>query len=125
MHENPVSVPVPYRRSNLYSAIFQLCAEAGFQPRIRYLGYDPDLAGMLLSVPNSVILSSDSIDLNIRQTGLGNDRVSSVPIRNTEGKSIIGVAVRVGHYQSEAALAFYDMVAEHFGALHNKVAASI
>lgn len=104
-------------RSNLYSAIFQLCAEAGFQPRIRYLGYDPDMAGMLLNIPNSVIISSDSIDANIREAGIGDKCSMSIPIRGTEGRAAVGVAARVGHYQSEAALAFYDMVAEHYKAL--------
>lgn len=104
-------------RSNLYTAIYQLCRDAGYEPRIRYLGYDPDMAGMLLSIPNSVIISSDSIDGSIRQTGLHNGHYPALPIRGSEGKSMIGMAARIGHYQSEAALAFYDMIIDYFQSL--------
>lgn len=101
-------------RTNPGSSVYQLCCEAGFQPKVRYEGYDPDMAGMLLGIPKSVIISTDSIDRSIRETGMKNQEYSSVPIWGTEGKAIIGVAARVGHYQSEAALAFYDMVVDYF-----------
>lgn len=103
-------------RSDLSSDIFQLCGEAGFHPRIRYLGYDPDMAGKLLEIPNSVIISSSSIDMSIQEVGFGDPTARKVPIRGTDGRATVGLAARIGHYQSEAALAFFDMVTEHFSA---------
>ena len=105
-------------RSNLHTAIYQLCRDAGFEPRIRYLGYDPDMAGILLAIPNSVIVASDAINDSIQQTGQNDERYPAIPIRGTEGKAIIGVAARIGHYQSEAALAFYDKITEYFQSLN-------
>lgn len=108
---------IGHLRSNLSSIVFQLCAESGFEPRIRYQGYDPEMAGMLLCVPGSVLISSDSIDQSIRLAGTGSTRFNSVRIQGTENKSTIGIGARIGHYQSEAALAFFDMATEYFRSL--------
>lgn len=101
-------------RSNLHTSLVQLCNEAGFQPKIRYLGYDPDMAGMLLNIPGSVIVSSNMIDQSIQKTPLPDSGNFSVPIQGTEGKRTIGMAVYIGHYQSQAALRFYDMISDYF-----------
>lgn len=108
---------IGHLRSNLSSTVFQLCYESGFAPKIRYLGYDPEMAGMLLGIPGSVLISSDSIDRSIRLAGAGKANFNSVRIRGTEDKSTIGVGARVGHYQSEAALFFFDMVTEYYRSL--------
>lgn len=105
---------IGHLRTNLYSAIYQLCNEAGFQPKIRYLGYDPDMAGILLSLPNSVIISPSSINHSIRLTEIDNASAPAIRIRGTEGRAIVGIGIRVGHYQSEAALAFYDMILNYY-----------
>lgn len=110
---------IGHLRSNLSSSIFSLCAEAGFQPKVRYLGYDPEMAGILLELPGSVLISSDTIDHSIRGTdaNAGGEKYPSLPILGTEGKSVVGVGVRVGHYQSEAAIAFCDLVVDYFRTL--------
>ena len=104
-------------RSNLYQAVETMCLDAGFTPKIRYLGYDPDMAGLLLDLPGSVIISPDSINVSIMQTQLGRGMKVFVPIRGTVGHAQIGVAVRSGHYQTEAAKVFCDMVVSWFSSL--------
>lgn len=107
-------------RSTLHSMIYELCREAGFEPRVRYLGHDPDMAGLLLAIPNSVIISSTAINHSIQRAGVGKGQFPSIPIRGTDGQAIIGMGARIGHYQSEAAIAFSDLVTAYFQSIDEK-----
>lgn len=101
-------------RTDLQSSIFELCNEAGFEPKIRYLGYDPDMAGMLLELENSVIISSKMIDMGVSSYDISPKVSPTVSIRNTENRSVVGIAQRNQHYLSEAAVLFKDMVTAHY-----------
>jgi DNA-binding transcriptional LysR family regulator len=105
---------IGHLRNDLYSTLYQLCYENGFEPKIRYLGYDPDMAGMLLELPGSVIVSSDIIDASLGQTGLGDRDTRPIPIAGTQGKTLVGVAMRSGHFQSEAARVFFRLVTDYY-----------
>ena len=105
---------IGHLRTNLQSSIFELCHEAGFEPKIRYQGYDPDMAGLLLEFENSGIISSQMIDYGIRSFEKKQDATTTVPIKHTENRSIVGIALRDQHYLSEAAVSFKDMVVNHY-----------
>lgn len=107
-------------RSNIYQSIESMCLDAGFSPNIRYLGYDPDMAGLLLDLPGSVIISPDSINVSITQTQLGRGMKVFVPIRGTSGHAQVGIAIRRGHYQTEAAKTFQNMVISYFESLEEQ-----
>ena len=93
---------------DLQSSIYTLCKDAGFSPKIRYLGYDPEMAG------KSVIISSEIIDKCIKGFSMGSSYFPSAKITDTKLLYRVGISKRLDHYQSETAAAFYDMVEGFF-----------
>ncbi|MBR1780315.1 MAG: hypothetical protein IJ751_02800, partial [Oscillospiraceae bacterium] len=77
----------------------------------------PDMAGMLLQLPNSVIISPDAINRSLQSANMMNEHFPAIPIQGTEGKARVGVATRTGHYHSEAAKRFLEMVEDFYQSL--------
>ncbi len=109
---------IGHTRSNITSHVFSLCREAGFEPKIRYIGYDPDMSGMLLNMPGSVIVSSEIIDKSIVKTDIGGENNSKpIQIKGTKGKALVGIAQKPIHYRSEAADRFMDEIIKYYSNL--------
>ncbi|MCR5784223.1 MAG: LysR family transcriptional regulator [Eubacterium sp.] len=105
-------------RSNIVSHIFNLCRGANFEPKIRYLGYDPDLSGMLLDLPGSVIISSDSIDKCLKTTSISpKESPDPIRIKGTNGTACMGIAYKPSHYRSKAADNFMNFIRDYFNNL--------
>jgi DNA-binding transcriptional LysR family regulator len=96
------------------SYINTLCEKAGFKPDIRYEGYDPDLAGMLIDIEKSVLLTPRSITVGVRAAKIFNPGTVVIPIADDIPNQVIGIAAKQGHFQSKAALEFYDRVTSFY-----------
>lgn len=110
--------------SNLYTKINELFFKAGFEPRIRYAGYDPDLAGTLIMLPGSAIISHPAIDSGVRDAKTdamppGGRQPVVVPLANTDGLALIGLSKKSGHFQTKASHAFADRVRHYYAAIES------
>jgi len=96
------------------SYINELCEKAGFKPDIRYEGYDPDLAGMLIHIDKSVILTPRSITAGVKAAKIHSPGTIIIPIADEIPKEVIGIAAKQGHFQSKASLEFYERIKAFF-----------
>ncbi len=101
----------------MYSYLYDLCSRAGFKPDVRYEGYDPDLAGMLIHIEHSVLLAYRSISAGVSVANLTAAESVAIPIADDIPLETIGISAKRGHFQSKAALEFYDRVINFFGGL--------
>lgn len=98
------------------SYIYALCEKAGFKPSIRYEGFDPDLAGMLIHIEKSVLLTSRSITTGVKATSIIKPSPDTVviPVADDIANEVIGIAAKKGHFQSKTSLEFYERVKSFF-----------
>lgn len=98
---------------NIDNVIRRLCVLSGFEPKIMYEGTSTDMPMHFIAIGKAVMITPRSISLGVRE--MLNDspegaRVLRIPLRNEfpEMQKTLGVAFKEGHYQSQAAQAFYE-----------------
>ncbi len=111
---------------DMSSEAIDLCRFAGFEPRIVYKGNSQDLAGMLVSAGLGVLLTPNSISRSLQafasaapETALPerNLNVVCVPLLDDFAQSEIGIVMKTGQFQSEAALALYESILDYYAGL--------
>ena len=97
----------------------ELCRRAGFEPKVLYEGYDNDMTGALVERGLAVQITPHSISEGVSRflPGPPLPQVTKVPLSGDFTQKIIGVTARRGHFQSAAALAFYEKVVHFFTSL--------
>ena len=107
--------------STMNTAVLRLCRDSGFTPHIRYMGYDRSICGMLLNLPNTVIISTTAIDAGVKAANRSTFLEECyVDIDNTYGLANIGIISKKGHYQSKAALEFKRMLTAYYSTIDEK-----
>lgn len=91
----------------------QMCNLAGFDPYIIYEGAGEDLAGMLVAAGLGVMITPYSVSYGVRDMKIdvsNENRVISIPLADEFAISKIGIVIKTGQFQSEAALALYERI---------------
>lgn len=98
------------------SATYDLCRLAGFEPKVLYEGYDTEMAGFLVSQGAAVMITPHSISEGVSRFLAERPPKPAVgiPLADFFTSRSIGIAAKRGHYQSAAALEFYERVVEFF-----------
>ena len=104
-------------RSNAY----ELCRKAGFEPKVLYEGYDTEITGDLVAQGAAVMITPHSITEGVRRFMAENDPKPTVgiPLADSFTYKEIGIAAKQGHFQSAAALAFYEMIVNYFTSIRS------
>ena len=111
---------------DMNSEAVDLCRTAGFEPHIVYRGSSQDLPGLLVSAGLGVLLTPLSISQSLHAFDPavpGEDlpekhlKVICVPLLDEFAKSEIGIVMKSGQFQSEAALALYARIVEYYDQL--------
>ena len=107
----------PGMRSNAY----ELCRKAGFEPKVLYEGYDTEITGDLVAQGAAVMITPHSITEGVRRFMAENDPKPTVgiPLADSFTYKEIGIAAKQGHFQSAAALAFYEMIVNYFTSIRS------
>ena len=102
----------PGMRSNAY----ELCRKAGFEPKVLYEGYDTEMTGELVAQGAAVMITPRSITEGVRRfMGAHAPKPAvGVPLADAFTHREIGIAAKQGHFQSAAALAFYEIIVNYF-----------
>lgn len=100
---------------NMENVIRNLCVLSGFEPKIMYEGTSTDMPMHFIAIGKAVMITPRSISLGVRNMLLNPSEASNVlriPLRNEfpEMQKTLGVAFKEGHYQSQAAQAFYERI---------------
>jgi len=98
------------------SFVCKLCYSAGFTPKIRFQGHESDVAVLLESLENTVILACNSTAAGVRANSIEVKNLISRPIIDAVPESI-GLGIRSNRYQSAAVQTFFDMVQDFYRSL--------
>lgn len=104
----------------MHSNTYDLCRQAGFEPHILYEGYDTEIAALLVSRGIAVQITPYSISEGVARFLHDSPRppIVKIPIADEFAKRTIGIAAKRGHFQSAAALAFYEMIVNYFTSIN-------
>lgn len=111
---------------DMSSEAVDLCRMAGFEPRVVYKGNSQDLAGMLVSAGLGVLLTPNSISQSLRaftpavpgeEMPEKHLNVVCVPLLDDFAKSEIGIVMKSGQFQSEAARSLNERIVEYYSHL--------
>ena len=107
----------PGMRSNAY----ELCRKAGFEPKVLYEGYDTEMTGELVAQGAAVMITPRSITEGVRRfMGAHAPKPAvGVPLADAFTHREIGIAAKQGHFQSAAALAFYEIIVNYFTSIRS------
>lgn len=101
------------------SSTYDLCRQAGFEPKILYEGYDTEMAGDLVARGLAVMITPHSISLGVSRFLPEGPRKSAVgvPLIDHFTHKSIGITTKQGHFKSAAALEFYSCIVDYFTTL--------
>lgn len=101
------------------SSTYDLCRMAGFEPKVIYEGYDTEMTTALVDRNLAVQITPHSISVGVSrfQEGRPPAPIAAIPVANDFTNKTLGIMTKRGHYQSAAALEFYDRIVEYFSAL--------
>ena len=103
-------------KHDMDSFVYKLCNTAGFSPKVRYEGHDSDVATLLLTLENTVMLTCRSTTCGVESERGGVEDVTTVPIIDAE-VAPVGLGFRSNRYQSVAVQEFFEMVQSFFSSL--------
>lgn len=103
------------------STTYELCRHAGFEPKVIYEGFDTEMSGFLVGEGIAVMITPHSISEGVGRF-LGESSLpptAKIPLADPFSPRTIGIAAKRGHYQSAAALEFYERIVEFFTSLNS------
>ncbi len=105
----------------MQSDAYNLCRKAGFEPKILYEGYDTEMAGDLVARGAAVMITPHSITEGVHRFLAENapKPAIGIPLLDPFAYKKIGIAAKQGHFQSAAALAFYEMIVNYFTSIRS------
>lgn len=97
----------------------QLCASAGFEPRVLYEGTSTDMPMVFIATGKAVMITPHSITAGVQTTIPSNEEIVCIPLENEYPgmRKVIHAAFREGHYQTRSSQLFYDRVVDFFTAI--------
>lgn len=106
---------------NMSSLFHTMCNRAGFEPYVIYEGGGEDLSGMLVAAGLGVMLAPYSISSGVRELDIDqtvdSTKVVSIPLVDQFASCEVGIAVKQGQFQSDAALALYERIIDYYASL--------
>jgi len=96
------------------SEFLTMCGLAGFKPYIVYEGSGEDLCGSLVQQGVGIMIVPFSVSLGVQMMGFAKDAVVSIPLSDDFARSEIGIVLKRGQFQSEAALLLYERIVEFY-----------
>lgn len=104
---------------NMENIVQNLCAQAGFVPRILYEGTSTDMPMYFIGNGDAVMITPRSITDGVRRAVPVKDAIKIIPLVNEyDGmRKMIRAAFKEEHYQSIAAQTFYDRMVEYYSSL--------
>ena len=106
----------------MQSDAYNLCRMAGFEPKVLYEGYDTEMAGDLVARGAAVMITPQSITEGVWRflsENLPPKPAIGIPLLDSFAYKKIGIAAKQGHFQSTAALTFYEMIVNYFTAIRS------
>lgn len=113
-HEHFIISNVGYDMS---SDIVRMCNLAGFDPYIVYEGTGEDLCGKLVSAGIGIMMAPRSINQGVRLLEIEQIDIRPVPLVDNFAYSEVGVVIKTGQFQSEAAMALYERIVDFYAEL--------
>lgn len=106
---------------DMKSYVYRLCYDAGFTPKVRYEGHESDVASMLDTLEDTVMLVFSSTTFGVAADQEKNPGVIAIPIVipiiDSPDSEMVGLGFRSNRYQSAAVLEFYEMVESYYSTL--------
>ena len=103
-------------KHDMDSFVYQLCYAAGFTPKIRYEGHESDVATMLLTLDNTVMLTCNSTTCAVESELSDVPEVVAIPIIDAD-VAPLGLGFRSNRYQSLAVQEFFEMVQSFYSSI--------
>ncbi|MDR0851158.1 MAG: LysR family transcriptional regulator [Clostridiales Family XIII bacterium] len=105
---------------NMHSALYQICYNAGFTPRVRYEGHESDVASLLYDLEHTVMLIYRSTTMGVIADHVGagmSPALINIPVIGAPSPLPIGIGVHATHYKSAASRLFYDRIVSYYHSL--------
>ncbi len=104
---------------NMENIIHTLCVMAGFEPKVLYEGTSPDMPMYFVDHGEAIMITPHSISAGVERMIPPNRSMIRIPLINEypEMKKNLVVAFKEGHYQSDAAQAFYERMVRFYSSV--------